>query len=117
MSQNAENGVFQGLKNRLFRRWNPLPSIYSEWDDIAHWSRKQPRGPASLRICKCRDHVKTEPETVSNRSESLPELDQDVTEDIDSKMVYVEDASNMDTMKARLSLWRIAVNGNVCKNR
>ncbi|KAI1702008.1 hypothetical protein Ddc_17319 [Ditylenchus destructor] len=81
MSSSADNGNFRGLKNRLFRRWNPIPDVYSQWDDIAHWSNKQPRSPAPLRICKCRDHLKTEPETVSNKSESISEMDRDVSEE------------------------------------
>ncbi|KAI1702004.1 hypothetical protein Ddc_17315 [Ditylenchus destructor] len=104
MSSNAENENFQELKNRLFRRWHPLPSIYSQWEEAAHWSNKQPRSPAPLRICKCRDHVKTVSEVASNKSKSLPEVVQDVTENINSEVVNVEDVSEIETVKTRLRL-------------
>ncbi|KAI1702003.1 hypothetical protein Ddc_17314 [Ditylenchus destructor] len=81
MSSSADSGKFQGLKNRLFRRWNPIPDVYSKYDNISYWSSKQCRSPALLRICKCRDHVKTDPEVASNKSESLPAINQDVIEE------------------------------------
>ncbi|KAI1702006.1 hypothetical protein Ddc_17317 [Ditylenchus destructor] len=78
MSSNTEN--FQGLKNRLFRRWHPLPFIYSQWEEVFHWSNKQPRSPAPIRICKCRDHVKNDSETASYKSESISVVDRDYGE-------------------------------------
>ncbi|KAI1702009.1 hypothetical protein Ddc_17320 [Ditylenchus destructor] len=117
MSSNAENRNFQELKNRLLRRWHPLPCVYSQWDDIVHWSNKQSRSPAPLRICKCRDHVKNNPETASNKSESLPDMERDVIEEADIEMINMEDVPDMETLKAKLRLWRIRMYGGIYKNR
>ncbi|KAI1701641.1 hypothetical protein DdX_15986 [Ditylenchus destructor] len=117
MSSSADNRNFQELKSRLFRRWNPVPDVYSQWDDIVHWSNKQSRSPAPLRICKCRDHLKTDPETVIHKSESLPDLDRDVIEEADIEVINMEDVPELEILKAKLRLWRIRMYGGIYKNR